>query len=149
MTHPAAPPGLPPGTVLDLPAGGFTVGEWAAAVWRAADLIPREIRRGDRWLPNPACRDGRNAARQAFLTTCTHLGLSPSQVGPCAACGAFHHLYGPGGTPLCPRCRPRNPGRKPAGRPRLTLIRGGHAPAPRHRPADRRPPPPGAACLPL
>ncbi len=34
MTSPATPPGLPAGTVLDLPEGGFTVGKWAAAVWR-------------------------------------------------------------------------------------------------------------------
>lgn len=119
------PSGLPAGTVLDLP-DSFTVGDWAAAVWRAADRLPRQIPDGDRWTPNPAHRHAHAAARAAFRTVCAHLDLPLAQVGPCASCGAFHHLYGPGGRPLCPRCHARAlAGRHPAGRPRLTALPGG------------------------
>lgn len=30
----------------------------------------------------------------------------PGQGGPCVRCATRHHRYGPGGQPLCPRCRP-------------------------------------------
>ncbi|WP_163554673.1 hypothetical protein [Candidatus Frankia alpina] len=136
MTSPVLPPGLPADTVLDLPAGGFTVGQWAAAVGRAADRIPREIHDGDQWLPNPAAHNARIAARTAFLTACAHLGLPPSQVGPCAGCDAFHHLYGPDGRPLCPTYHAHTHVGRPPGRPRLIVLPGGAAdPASRRRTA--------------
>ncbi len=76
-------------------------------------------------MPNPDFHRAHAAARSAFATVCAHLGLAPDPVGPCAVCGAFHHLYGPGGRPLCPACHARTHIGRPPGRPRLTVLPGG------------------------
>jgi hypothetical protein len=89
---------------LELPAE-FTVGEWARAVRRAADRVPRQLldSRGH-WHYNPDRAAAEREVSDALVTVAAHLGIPVSEVGPCATCRAYHHRYGDGGGPLCPTC---------------------------------------------
>lgn len=84
------------------PPTPFTVGEWARDAVDAWWATPRELPDGTR---NPAREPAHRAARAALTTVAAHLGVPVCEVGPCARCRACHRRYGPGGGPLCPRCR--------------------------------------------
>ncbi|ORT47183.1 hypothetical protein [Frankia sp. KB5] len=87
-------------------AGKMTVGEWARGQVDAWRTTPRTVLDIDgRSRPNPAHADAARAAHSAVRTLAMHLGITLDEVGPCAACHAYHHRYGPGGGPLCPTCR--------------------------------------------
>ncbi|CAI7975624.1 conserved hypothetical protein [Frankia sp. Hr75.2] len=95
-----------------------TVGEWARGQVDAWRRTPRTITGPDgRAYPNPARAAARHQAESALKTVAAHLLIPPDEVGPCAACHAYHHRYGPGGRPLCPTCHTAATGRtRPAGR---------------------------------
>lgn len=83
----------------------MTVGEWAREQVDAWRRTPRTIIGPDgKAHPNPARVDAYRQADSALKTLAGHLLIQPGEVGPCAACHAYHHRYGPGGRPLCPTC---------------------------------------------
>lgn len=80
----------------------FTVGEWARDVVNTWWRTPWETPDG---RPNPERATASTAASGALRTVAAHLRVRLADIGPCARCHAYHHRYGRGGQPLCPKCR--------------------------------------------